>query len=384
MTALTVTPTGAIDSVDLLARIVRGDIIAPEVLSGIDPDLLAAQAEQHGVLPLVAERLAGHRGFGAGDVEAPAPLRSLLRAKADAAAVADLFAEVELSRVLAEFDAAGIGALVFKGSQLAFSHYPRPDLRPRIDSDVLIAADACEAVHALLDRFGYERSNKVTGDLVTGQSFHIMRRDGEAVHSLDVHWKVASPIVFAHVFAYEELAASAVPIPALGPAARGPDQVHALLIACVHRVAHHHDLVRLNWLYDIHLIAGRLGERSWREFVRLAVTRGVAAVCRQSLKRSIQLFKTRVPTWVMDELRLPEAAAPEPTADYLKTRSMAQTVVDEARALPRWRDRWRLVRQHVFPPADYMRKAYPSAGAVPLPALYAWRFLRGAGKWLTP
>jgi hypothetical protein len=38
----------------------------------------------------------------------------------------------------------------------------------------------------------------------------------------------------------------------------------------------------------------------------------------------------------------------------------------------------------VFPAADYMRKAYPSAGAVPLPALYAWRFLRGAGKWLTP
>ena len=377
-------PSGAIDSVDLLARIVRGDIIDPELLSGIDPELLTAQAEQHGVLPLVAERLAGHRGFGAGDVEAPAPLRSLLRAKADAAAVADLFAEVELSRVLAEFDAAGIGALVFKGSQLAFSHYPRPDLRPRIDSDVLIAADACEAVHALLDWFGYERSNKVTGDLVTGQSFHVMRRDGEAVHSLDVHWKVASPIVFAHVFADEELAASAVPIPALGPAARGPDQVHALLIACVHRVAHHHDLVRLNWLYDIHLIAGRLGERSWREFVRLAVTRGVAAVCRQSLKRSIQLFKTRVPTWVMDKRRLPEAAAPEPTADYLKTRSMAQTVVDEARALPRWRDRWRLVRQHVFPPADYMRKAYPAAGAVPLPALYAWRFLRGAGKWLTP
>jgi len=195
---------------------------------------------------------------------------------------------------------------------------------------------------------------------------------------------VASPIAFAHVFAYEELAASAVPIPALGPAARGPDQVHALLIACVHRVAHHHDLVRLNWLYDIHLIAERLGERSWREFVRLAVTREVAAVCRQSLKRSVQLFETRVPAWAMDELRRPETAAAEPTAGYLKTRSMARIVVDELRALPGWRDRWRLVRQHVFPPADYMRKAYPSAGAVPLPALYAWRFLRGAGKWLTP
>jgi hypothetical protein len=95
MTALTVTPTGAVDSVELLARIVRGDVISPDALSGIDPDLLAAQAEQHGVLPLVAERLAGRRGFGAGDVEAPAPLRSLLRAKADAAAVADLFAEVD-------------------------------------------------------------------------------------------------------------------------------------------------------------------------------------------------------------------------------------------------------------------------------------------------
>ena len=69
-----------------------------------------------------------------------------------------------------------------------------------------------------------------------------------------------------------ELLARALPLPALGPHARGPGDVDALLIACMHRATHrhnpytvngedHHDPDRLIWLTDIDLLARRLSHR---------------------------------------------------------------------------------------------------------------------------
>jgi hypothetical protein len=42
----------------------------------------------------------------------------------------------------------------------------------------------------------------------------------------------------------------------------------------------------------------------------------------------------------------------------------------------------KLARQHVLPPADYMREVYAPASSAPLPWLYARRVWRGARRWL--
>jgi hypothetical protein len=42
----------------------------------------------------------------------------------------------------------------------------------------------------------------------------------------------------------------------------------------------------------------------------------------------------------------------------------------------------RLVRQHLFPSAHYMRGVYAPASTAPLPVLYARRAWRGARRWL--
>src|SRR5262249_30430235 len=154
---------------------------------------------------------------------------------------------------------------------LAYTHYARPDLRPRVDTDVLISADARAQVDALLDRLGYERAANVTGELVSAQTFHVKRRGDAIVHAVDVHWQVATPLVSANVRTSAELLARSVPLGQLGPSACAPADVHALLIACVHRVAHHTEsVVRLKWLYDIDLIARGLDARAWDELVTLA------------------------------------------------------------------------------------------------------------------
>jgi hypothetical protein len=346
-----------------------------QTLANIDLGVFVEEADYHGVLPLVAERIAGR-------TDVPALLRALLCERAQAAVAADLARETELRRVVGALGAAGIRPLLFKGSQLAYSHYPRPDLRPRIDTDMLIPADARAHVDDVLTSLGYARRSSVSGELVSGQAFYVRRVGGVPTDAVDVHWKIASPIVFANILSYDELAADAVPIPALGPGARGLGEVHALLVACVHRVAHHLDAVRLKWLYDIDLVARRMDAAGWQRFAAAAEAKRVAAVCRRSLERAAQLFGTPVPAHLWAALQHAEGATREVTAEYLTPRPQAEALADDLKMLGSWRERLRLVREHVVPPAAYMRQVYAPASKMPLPVLYAWRVVRGAKKWL--
>jgi hypothetical protein len=59
-------------------------------------------------------------------------------------------------------------------------------------------------------------------------------------------------------------------------------------------------------------------------------------------------------------------------------------LLSDVTALPDWRARARLVKEHVFPPAAYMREAYGISGRGWLPALYIWRFATGARRWFRP
>ncbi len=359
----------------LLAAIVRGDRDVSAALSVVDPDAFCRQAEHHGVLPLVAERLARCESI-------PAPLRARLRARATELLAVDLVREVELKRVVSALDGGGVTALLLKGAHLAYSHYARPDLRPKHDIDLLVPPDARDAVCRILLGLGYERSVENTGELVAAQAMYVKRRGGRLLHTVDVHWKIANALPFAGVLTHDELTARAVAVPSIDPAARGLSGVDALVLASVHRVAHHFDSDHLIWLYDVDRIARRLIDDEWRDFIALVRSRKVAAVCRRSLQRAAELFGTDVPAWVWTDLLSDAAPAIERTARYLDRRTHVRVVLDDLRTLPKWSDRWRLVREHAFPPAAYMRGVYAPTSAAPLPVLYVRRLLRGGRKWL--
>ena len=367
---------GAARATDTLVALLRGDALDPHVLAECDADALWIAAAEHRVLPLVAERMA-HRA------EVPEAIRLMFRATATEDAVTDLIRESELVRLVADLAKAHVRPLLLKGSQLAYSHYPRADLRPRVDSDLLIPASDLSAVQEVLGRLGYEpKDGQLSGSLVIAQALYSKRKGGRLLHAVDVHWKVASPQVFAEMLSYSELAERAIPLPALGPGARGLSSVDALLVACVHRIAHHLDSDRLIWLYDIKLIAEGLTTPDWKAFLDLTVDRKVTAVCMRSLQRTDALFPGTTPSWVWDAARVATQADVELSEGYLTERSQAQLMLDDLRALPRWRDRARLIGQHVFPPASFMRRTYAPSSRAPLLVLYGLRFIRGATRWL--
>jgi hypothetical protein len=359
---------------NLLAALVLGDAVTAAALAAEDPGRLRAEAEQEGVLPLVRERLARTPG-------APARLAAALASSARREATADLVREVELVALARAMSAAVAGALIMKGAQLAYSHYPRPDLRPRMDTDVLVAPDGRPAAHQCLVDLGYEPVDQVAGDLVMYQALYVKRRDGVPVHAVDLHWRLANPQRFGGVLTHAELAAASQPIPGLG-AARGLANTHALLVACIHPIAHHPNAQRLIWHYDIHLLAAGLTPDEWETFTTLAIDRRVNRVCRRSLELAAHFFGTTVPARTIARLGT-AANVDAATAAYLSPgRRQIHDAVWDFRALPSWVDRWRLVCQHLFPSAHYMRGVYAPASSAPLPVLYARRAFRGARRWL--
>ena len=57
-------------------------------------------------------------------------------------------------------------------------------------------------------------------------------------------------------------------------------------------------------------------------------------------------------------------------------------LLTDIRLLPSWTDRFRLIREHAFPPAAFMRVRYKRQQGWMLPALYAHRLLTGATRWI--
>jgi putative nucleotidyltransferase-like protein len=361
---------------DLLAGLVRGDAVDVRALSAIDAAAFCERAGYHGVLPLVANRLATVDEL-AGD------LKSALRGHARSAIAADLVRAQSVTTALGALSTAGVDPLVLKGEQLAHRWYERPDLRPRLDTDLLIAQDSRTRAADVLKTLGYEPAGHVTGALVNYQATFIKRRQHVKVHAFDVHWRVANPQVFAGLLTYDELLADAMAIPGLGPHGRGPSAPAALLLACVHRVAHHFDSGRLIWLYDIHLIASTLAAAEWARFLDLALSRRVAAICARSLDRAAAEFGTCIPAAIAEDARLRAPQEREASAAYMMPgRSQMQNLADDLQALPTWRHRLQLMREHLFPSPQYMREVYALSSRAPLPLLYATRALRGARRWL--
>lgn len=362
--------------IDLISAIVRGDPASAPALAAASPRTFIDSARREGMLPLVADRVAAW--------PAAAHLAAELRAEAAGFVAADLAREQELRRALDALAAQGVQAVLFKGAALAYTHYARPDLRPRDDSDLIVPPDAREAAHAVLAGLGYRPVVHVTGALVSYQAIYEKVHGGAVVHVIDLHWRIANPQLFADVLTVDELQCTSLAIPALGPSARGPSAPHALFLACVHRVAHHRDEKLLVWIHDIHLIASRLTAAEWDAFLDLADRREMKAICRQGLDLAIRHFDTAIPASVLNDPRLAIGGGPaERSASFLRRdRAQLATFVSDVRALRSWTDRARLLREHLCPSSAYMRQVYAPSSRAPLPALYLLRAARGAWRWI--
>src|SRR5262245_7595692 len=208
----------------------------------------------------------------------------------------------ELVVVLRALEDEGAIPLVFKGAALAHTHYAESWQRPHADADVLIRPESRERVFDVLRRLGYEKLNLISGGLVMYQAA-FERLDHLGIeHLLDIHWRIANPQVVSQVVTHDELVVRSVIVGVQDYAMRVPSAVDSLLIACVHRAAHHPDVEQRYWIEDIHRLASGLDRSEWQAFTARAVDRSVRTICLQGLKRAEALFRTALPPEVLTAL----------------------------------------------------------------------------------
>ena len=294
----------------------------------------------------------------------------------------------EGARVIEALAAGGVQPLVLKGGALACTLYADPSLRPRCDTDLLVPMPARAQADRVLESLGYSKAEGVAGEFISYQSSWSRTDDSGNVHYLDMHWRINNSQLFARMFDYEDLASRSVPVPGLGPSARTLDTADALLLACVHRAGHafqaahdgdqaRHGGDRLIWLYDIHLLAGRMSDAQFEEFARIAAARKIRAICLDAFQRCHEFLGTVIPARLLEELGEPGAAEPSAT---LLTSSPGGRMLADFRALESCRDRARWLRELAFPDAAYMRWKYPDAPGTWLPILYLRRGLAAISR----
>src|SRR3954471_2645347 len=337
----------------------------PVDATAADAAQLIESIEQNGVAPLVYARLPEW------------PIRPSLRDIAIRAAAGETTRLADLRAVLAAFEASGIRVLIIKGTGLAYDVYPSPEVRPRGDTDLLIRESDLDVVRTIFSARGYA-SPLSSGDTlaVRQQSF---TRGG---HVYDVHWDVANSPIVRDALPFDALLSRAIPIPRIAPNALAPSHVDALLLACIHRVVHHHDIERLIWLYDIHLLREAMTVEEHTRFWRMAADRGLVAICERSIALADDWFAAAPHDRARDWLTEAERNRDEPSAAFLDHgRTRGAVLSDDLKALS-WRGRLRRMRELALPPVGFMRQSFPSAPAAALPALYVWRGARGVLRLL--
>src|SRR3954470_4875037 len=259
-----------------LRALLRGESAEwPRGATAADAAQLIESIEQNGVGPLVYARLSGW------------PIRDALRDVAIRAAAGETARLRDLRTLLAAFEARGIRVLIIKGTGLAYDIYPLPELRSRGDTDLLIAESDLDSVRRILFAGGY------TSPLTSGDTLAIRQQSfTRGGHVYDVHWDVANSPVVRDALPREELLGRAIPVPRIAPNALAPSHVDALLVACIHLVAHHHDVERLIWLYDIHLLREAMSADEHARFWRFAADRRVVAICERSIELADAWFAT--------------------------------------------------------------------------------------------
>lgn len=354
----------------LIAAALRGkDSAWVSGLSEVTPQTFLSRAAFHGVEPLLLQALpSGNAPGGA--------VREELKRETVFRLAHEMRHKQVLAGLIGSMYERGVRPLIMKGTALAYTLYPAPELRSRCDTDLLVSPEHRAQAQAALGKAGFRLCMELTGTGVSNEAGYVHRDNAGLEHFIDLHCKINNSEVFSNLFPFGELSARAAPLSGLGRGARALGRTDALLHACFHRLVYPQIADRLVWLYDIHLLSAALTPREWDELVRLARAKGLAEVCRDGIEQARRWLDTPCPGHVLDALAEPRG---EPLAAYVRAGPVGREWMD-FRARKGLAAKLRYVRTACLPSAEFMRHEYPNAHRAMLPWLYVRRATGGIWK----
>ena len=315
----------------------------------------------------------------------PEGLTDRLRDQARAQAMWELRHHQLLARLLGAWHAAGVRALVMKGTALAYDLYSSPAARSRADTDLLVPTEEADRAKAVLTEQGYAEGvlEGVNEKFALQQPWTLALPDGSR-HSIDLHWQVMNAPSLKDLLTFAECDAEARPLARLSPEARTMDRVRLLIHTCLHRVMHcntpymfggraFRDSGRLIWLCDIRLLAQALDDDQWQRLTRLAAEGGVSGVCLDGLQAASSSLGVVIPAKVLSSLAQ-ASASDRKSLYFVRSRSVGRAWQDLT-SFPGLRQKLQYAIARTVPDPRFVRAKYPSMANSSLPLLYAKRLL---------
>lgn len=340
-----------------------------QILAATSSTSFPEYVSMHGLGPILYAQLK-RRGL---IDQVPATVAKALKQAYTSQLLIEDLRQLELRRIARALEKNALPSLIVKGAAFAYTLYPEPHLRMRGDTDFLISEPSRQAVARVLESLGYSRELQIPGELAMYQEPYSRQPAPGFNMVLDVHWRLSNQEVFARIFAFDELCKEAVSIPALG--LRTISDVDALVLAGVHRVAHHKRSRALIWLYDMYLLSERMSEHELQVWAEKVTRLRVVEVCRDGLLETLEDFPGANLQKLLD--LLPEkASGEEPSQAFLGKQSDLELLWSDFSSLSGWQ-RFRWLREQLLPPLDYMRSRYRTGNPLRLAYLYVWRVLHG-------
>ncbi len=346
-----------------LGAMLRGDNPRWVFPGDASNESICDEINREGVVALLHERI----NAAAGPVDIPAGFREHIAALARKKSQQSLMREAECRRILANLQKAGIKVLLLKGSALAYWLYPSAHLRDCSDIDLLFCSyDETRKAIGLLQSMQYSlRDPAMAGDLTSFEQTCVRDSNAGTGLEIDLHWRLSSSPMFAYQFDFDELDASSMALPRLGPHARGLSPVHAFFNACMHRIQNMSDGTEncLKWLYDLHLLASQFSPAEWQMLVDVSIDRKFAGICLDGLQATKREFGTSIPEDVPAAL---EKASKKERMQIGKMQGWFYIQRMSFSAFPTLRLRLRWLRQRLIPNGEYLKARYGESNFVRL------------------
>lgn len=375
---------GAVDQ--YLARcavqILQGELISPwptESL-GVAEALVPARIAFHGIALLLAQASDKLDSW-------PAAVQLELRKQAGIQTFWEVSHRAAMAPLLDAFAAAGVSAVVTKGTALAYSVYDDPAIRRRGDTDILIGNSSRAAARRVLRSCGF----RPMGDTKAFQESWECDTPMTFAPAVDVHWRINASAAASQMLERGLDFAGTVALDRLSPTARAIGRVDNLILTCINRSAHgtfgYHvgdtrlfEADRLIWAMDMHLMTSGFGPAQWQALIDRAALTGTAAMVRSGLAFASASLGVPVP----DHVRAALAKVPDDhgLAGYFGTSTHVQRLRRDIAACDALSDKARVLRYVAFPSADFLQDRFPDAGHWPSAALHLRRWVEGAGKLL--
>ncbi|GAA6138441.1 hypothetical protein NBRC116583_21880 [Arenicella sp. 4NH20-0111] len=333
------------------------------------------ELDYHGITALICHRqLPSH-------VRISDELKSTLKKRTPLMVANESLRNRELEVLFSALDRAKLtNFIVFKGGALAHTIYEHSWDRARTDTDILIDQAELTLFSAVVEKLGYSRLFAIKGNYVSYQCTFGKNLIGSATINIDVHWRISNRQTLANAYSLADLTLEGQQLTNFLTNPIIPSFVDSLLIACLHRLGHHHTEERLTWLYDIHLLSAKLNPEDWKVFVRKAQLKQLTSISLNALDTAISYFSTSIPHQVLEELNI-NAAKYEPSRIFLNRKASALSLfISDVKAVKGLNGKLGFIFETFFPSPDYVRKKMRTKSTV---KAYGLRATQGIKRWFS-